>query len=116
MGIIKAVNLIFDYIRHDEEEDKDEVSHALKGVSLDIKEGDFVAILGHLKILRHKKRAGGVDYKIYNKFAEGGRQLGRLQKCRKRRRKYDSRMLFCAEDIGVQQEPFLYEICAPMAA
>ena len=26
MGIIKAVNLIFDYIRHDEEEDKDEVS------------------------------------------------------------------------------------------
>ena len=36
MGIIKAVNLIFDYIRHDEEEDKDEVSHALKGVSLDI--------------------------------------------------------------------------------
>ena len=47
MGIIKAVNLIFDYIWHDEEEDKDEVSHALKGVSLDIKEGDFVAILGH---------------------------------------------------------------------
>ena len=44
MGIIKAVNLIFDYIRHDEEEDKDEVSHALKGVSLDIKAGDFVAI------------------------------------------------------------------------
>lgn len=41
------MNLIFDYIRHDEEEDKDEVSHALKGVSLDIKEGDFVAILGH---------------------------------------------------------------------
>ena len=33
MGIIKAVNLIFDYIRHDEEEDKDEVSHALKGLS-----------------------------------------------------------------------------------
>ena len=53
MGIIKAVNLIFDYIRHDEEEDKDEVSHALKGVSLDIKEGDFVAILGHNLSLIH---------------------------------------------------------------
>ncbi len=47
MGIIKAVNLIFNYIRHDEEKDTDEVTRALKGVSLDIQEGTFVAILGH---------------------------------------------------------------------
>ena len=47
MGIIKAVNLIFDYIRHDEEKDRDEVNHALRGVDLDIAEGSFVAILGH---------------------------------------------------------------------
>lgn len=47
MGIIKAVNLIFDYIRHDEETNTDEVNRALKGVSLDIEEGSFVAILGH---------------------------------------------------------------------
>ncbi|MCI8510670.1 MAG: energy-coupling factor transporter ATPase [Lachnospiraceae bacterium] len=47
MGIIKAVNLIFDYIRHDDEENKDEINHALRGVSLDIAEGSFVAVLGH---------------------------------------------------------------------
>ena len=47
MGIIRAVNLIFDYIRRDEETEKEEVNHALRGVSLDIEEGSFVAILGH---------------------------------------------------------------------
>ena len=36
MGIIRAVNLIFDYIRRDEETEKEEVNHALRGVSLDI--------------------------------------------------------------------------------
>jgi len=47
MGIIRAVNLIFDYVRHDEETDKDEINRALRGVTLDIDEGSFVAILGH---------------------------------------------------------------------
>jgi energy-coupling factor transport system ATP-binding protein len=47
MGIISAVNLIFNYIRHDDEKGTDEVTEALKGVSLDIEEGTFVAILGH---------------------------------------------------------------------
>lgn len=47
MGIIRAVNLIFDYIRQDDENEKEEVNRALRDVSLDIEEGSFVAILGH---------------------------------------------------------------------
>ena len=41
MGIIRAVNLIFDYIRHDEEQDKDEINRALKRLHLDAVEDDF---------------------------------------------------------------------------
>jgi energy-coupling factor transporter ATPase len=47
MGIIKASKLIFDYIRRDEEQNIEEVNRAIDDVDLDIKEGDFVAILGH---------------------------------------------------------------------
>lgn len=36
MGIIKAVNLFFDYIRHDEEENKEEINHALRGITLEV--------------------------------------------------------------------------------
>ncbi len=47
MGIIKAVNLIFDYIKRDEEEQVEGVDRALDGLNLDIEEGSFVAVLGH---------------------------------------------------------------------
>jgi energy-coupling factor transporter ATPase len=47
MGIIKASKLIFDYIRRDEEQNIEEVNRAIDDLDLDIKEGDFVAILGH---------------------------------------------------------------------
>ena len=47
MGIIKAVNLIFDYIKRDEEERVEGVDRALDGLSLEIEDGSFVAILGH---------------------------------------------------------------------
>lgn len=47
MGIIKTSKLIFDYIRRDEEENIEEIKRAIDGVSLDIKAGQFVAILGH---------------------------------------------------------------------
>ena len=47
MGIIKAAKLIFEYISRDEQDNIDEVSRAIDNLDLDIKEGDFVAILGH---------------------------------------------------------------------
>ena len=47
MGIIKASNLIFDYIRRDEEENIEEIKRAIDQVSLEIESGQFVAILGH---------------------------------------------------------------------
>ena len=47
MNIIKAVNLVFDYIRRDEEGQGEEVKRALDHVNLEIEKGSFVAILGH---------------------------------------------------------------------
>lgn len=47
MGIIKASRLIYDYIRRDEDDHVEEVCRAIDGLDLDIKAGDFVAILGH---------------------------------------------------------------------
>jgi len=47
MGIIRASKLIFDYVRRDEEENIEETTRAIDDVSLDIRQGDFVAILGH---------------------------------------------------------------------
>lgn len=47
MGIIKTSKLIFDYIRRDEEENIEEVNRVIDDVSIEIKEGEFVAVLGH---------------------------------------------------------------------
>lgn len=47
MGIIKTSQLIFDYIRKDEEENIEEIKRAIDGVSLDLEKGQFIAILGH---------------------------------------------------------------------
>lgn len=47
MGIVKASKLIFEYIRRDEEENIEEVKRAINDVDVDIKKGDFVAVLGH---------------------------------------------------------------------
>lgn len=47
MGIVKAAKLVYEYIRRDEEENIEEVNRAIDGVDVDIKRGDFVAVLGH---------------------------------------------------------------------
>lgn len=47
MGIIKIVDLIHDYVSHDDNEEKDIVNRAINNVSLDVKAGEFIAVLGH---------------------------------------------------------------------
>lgn len=47
LGIIKTENLTFEYIRRDEDGNVEDITAAVNDVSIDIKEGDFVAVLGH---------------------------------------------------------------------
>lgn len=47
MGIIKTKNVVFEYIRRDEEGNVEGITKAVDDVSLDIKQGQFIAILGH---------------------------------------------------------------------
>ena len=47
MGIIKAFNLGFDYLKYDEDGNVQDTQRAVDDVNLDIEAGDFVAILGH---------------------------------------------------------------------
>lgn len=47
MDLIKAKNLIFDYIRRDKDGEVDGVTRAVNNVNLSVKQGDFIAILGH---------------------------------------------------------------------
>ena len=47
MGIIEAAKLAFEYKKYDENGEVEETIRAVDGVNLDVKKGDFVAILGH---------------------------------------------------------------------
>ena len=47
MGIIEAAKLAFEYKKYDENGGVEETIRAVDGVDLDVKKGDFVAILGH---------------------------------------------------------------------
>lgn len=47
MSIIKTRGLVHDFIRRDEEDNIESITTALDHVDLDVKEGQFIAILGH---------------------------------------------------------------------
>lgn len=47
MGIIKTDKLVFEYIRRDDEGNVEGITRAVDEVDIDVKQGDFVAILGH---------------------------------------------------------------------
>lgn len=47
MGIIKALKLGFDYQRYDDDGNVVDMQRAVNDVDLDIKAGEFVAVLGH---------------------------------------------------------------------
>ena len=47
MGIIQTNKLVFEYIRRDEEGNAEGITRAVDEVDLDIRQGEFVAILGH---------------------------------------------------------------------
>ena len=47
MGIIKAIKLAYEYKKYDDEGKVESTIRAVDGVDLDVKKGDFVAILGH---------------------------------------------------------------------
>ncbi len=46
MGIVRTKDLTYDYVRRDEDEQIEEINRAIEDLNVDIKAGDFVAILG----------------------------------------------------------------------
>ena len=47
MGIVKAENVSYQYIRRDEDDNIEDINIALDNVSLDVEPGQFICILGH---------------------------------------------------------------------
>lgn len=46
MEMVKMEDLAFEYIRRDEEGNVESITRAIDGVNLDVKKGDFIAVLG----------------------------------------------------------------------
>ena len=45
--MLKTEKLVFEYIRRDEEGNVEGITRAVDGVDLEVKPGEFIAILGH---------------------------------------------------------------------
>ena len=73
MEIIKANNVVYEYIRRDEEGNVEGITRAVNDVSLDIEQGQFIAILGHngsgkstlakhMNAIRQRERSGSMAW------------------------------------------------------
>ena len=47
MGIVKTKELVYEYIRRDEDGNVEGITTAVDHVDLDVAQGEFIAILGH---------------------------------------------------------------------
>lgn len=47
MGIVRTRDLVFEYVKRDEEGNIEETNRAIDNVNIDVKQGQFIAILGH---------------------------------------------------------------------
>ena len=47
MEMVRSENLVYEYIRRNEEGEIEGIRRAVDGVEIHVKKGDFVAILGH---------------------------------------------------------------------
>ena len=63
-NIVKTDDLVFEYIRRDEDGNVEGITTAVDHVDISIKQGDFVAILGHNGSGKSTlmNMIGGIDY------------------------------------------------------
>ena len=47
MSMVEAKKLHYDYLQYEDDEDNPIVYHALKGVEMQVEEGQFIAVIGH---------------------------------------------------------------------
>ncbi len=47
MGIVKTEDLVFEYVKRDEDGNVESINRAIDGVDIDVEPGQFIAVLGH---------------------------------------------------------------------